>query len=362
MNVALLLPEFEEGGVERHVLWLAQGLSGRGLGVTVISRGGKLVGELPEKVPHVGLPVHAKNPVTAVTAALRIARMARRGECHLLHAHSRVPAFVAWWASAFSGIPWIMTCHARYSKNAGLLPLRRADGAICVSETVRNHLQEFLPERTTVIPGGIPLSRGEGPFSGEVDAEGPNPGRRGDVPRRCRLLFVGRLTRVKGIAFLLDLLARDDLSGRAWSLDIVGDGPLRNELFRLVSEKGMANRVTFHGFREDVESFLVRCDCLLFPSLDEGMGLVLAQALAAGIPVLASDLPAVRELVADVDFLVPAGDADAWSSRLRTGLDGGVFPVLAARRTFSLDEMCDRTVTFYDTVLSPGAKKGIRTE
>jgi glycosyltransferase involved in cell wall biosynthesis len=372
VNVVLLLPEFEEGGVERHVLWLAQGLSRRGLGVTVISRGGKLVGELPEKVTHVALPVHAKNPVTAVTAALRIARMARRGEFHLLHAHSRVPAFVAWWASSLSGIPWIMTCHARYSKNAGLLPLRRADGAICVSETVQNHLQGLLPERTAVIPGGIPplasrrervpLLRGEGPFSREIGAEGPDPEPCGDVPRMCRLLFVGRLTRVKGIAFLLDLLTKEDLSGRSWLLDIVGDGPLRNELFRLVSEKGMANRVTFHGFREDVESFLARCDCLLFPSLDEGMGLVLAQALTAGIPVLASDLPAVRELVADADPLVPAGDADAWSSRLRRGFDEGVFPVLAARRTFSLDEMCDRTVTFYDTVLSPREKREIRTE
>lgn len=359
MNVALLLPEFEEGGVERHVLWLAQGLSRRGLGVTVISRGGKLVGELPEKVTHVALPVHAKNPITAVTAALRIAR---RGEFHLFHAHSRVPAFVAWWASSFSGIPWIMTCHARYSKNAGLLPLRRADGAICVSETVRNHLQGFLPERTTVIPGGIPplasrregvsLLRGEVPFSGEIGAKESDPERCGDVSRRCRLLFVGRLTRVKGIAFLLDLLAREDISGRRdWSLDIVGDGPLRNELFRLVSEKGIADRVTFHGFREDVECFLGRCDCLLFPSLDEGMGLVLAQALTAGIPVLASNLPAVRELVADADPLVAVGDAYAWGSCLCTGLDGGVFPVLTARRTFSLDEMCDRTVEYYATVL-----------
>jgi len=372
VNVVLLLPEFEEGGVERHVLWLAQGLSRRGLGVTVISRGGKLVGELPEKVTHVALPVHAKNPVTAVTAALRIARMARRGEFHLLHAHSRVPAFVAWWASSLSGMPWIMTCHARYSKNAGLLPLRRADGAICVSEAVRNHLQELLPERTAVIPGGIPplasrresipLCCGEVPFSGEIGAEGPDPEPFGDVPRQRRLLFVGRLTRIKGIAFLLDILTKEDLSGRSWSLDIVGDGPLRNELFRLVSEKGMANRVTFFGFREDVESFLTRCDCLLFPSLDEGMGLVLAQALAAGIPVLASDLPAVRELVIDADPLVPAGDAEAWSSCLCTGLDGGGFPLLAARRTFSLDEMCDRTVTFYDMVLSPGEKKEIRTE
>jgi glycosyltransferase involved in cell wall biosynthesis len=237
-----------------------------------------------------------------------------------------------------------------------------------VSETVRNHLQEFLPERTTVIPGGIPplsslresnsLSLGERVFSGESGANGADPEGCGDVLRRCRLLFVGRLTKVKGIAFLLDLLARDDLSGRAWSLDIVGDGPLRNELFRLVSERGIADRVTFHGFREDVESFLVRCDCLLFPSLDEGMGLVLAQALAAGIPVLASDLPAVRELVADAEFLVPAGDADAWSSRLRMGLDGGVFPVLAARRTFSLDEMCHRTVEYYAAIL--GEKGGKR--
>jgi glycosyltransferase involved in cell wall biosynthesis len=117
--------------------------------------------------------------------------------------------------------------------------------------------------------------------------------------------------------------------------------------------------VVFHGFREDVDAFLARCDCLLFPSLDEGMGLVLAQAVASGVPAVASDLPAVREFVADVECLVPAGDAVAWISCLREGLEKGAFPVLGARGDLSLDGMCERTVAFYSAILSSWGRSGV---
>ena len=119
MKIAQILPEFHEGGVERHVLWLSNALAGLGHEVTVISAGGKLEDKLDRRVAFWRLPVQRKNPITGLYSALKIAGRAKRQQWDILHAHSRVPAWIAWWASAMSSKPWIFTAHDRYRKKIG---------------------------------------------------------------------------------------------------------------------------------------------------------------------------------------------------------------------------------------------------
>jgi len=122
LKIAQILPEFHEGGVERHVLWLSNALAELGHEVTVISAGGKLEEKINPGVVCWRLPVHRKNPFTGFYSASRIAYRAKREGWDILHAHSRVPAWIAWWVSLMAGIPWVLTAHARYSLNSGLLP------------------------------------------------------------------------------------------------------------------------------------------------------------------------------------------------------------------------------------------------
>jgi len=340
LKVVLLLPELQEGGVERHVLWLAAGLREGGDSVRVVSRGGKLVSELSPGVVHLALPVHAKNPLTGAACALALAARARREGWDLLHAHSRVPAWIAWWTSRLSGVPWVVTCHARYSLNAGLLPIRRARGAICVSEAVREHLRGRLPRETVLIPNGLPDPRARWGGSGGEP----------------RFLFLGRLSRVKGADLLPDLL--EGLAGEAWSLDVVGDGPLRGELEGRFDAVGLSDRVRFWGEREDADAFLARCACLLFPSRDEGMGLTLARAVQMGVPALASDLPAVREFVGGPTGLLPPGEISDWREALRRGLREGGFPSLPATRDFSLSGWVRATREFYASRIGGPGRAG----
>ena len=300
MKVLMILPEFEEGGVERHVLWLASELYALGHSIVIATAGGKLEKELPPEIPVIHLPVHRKNPVTAFFSALRIASMARHEGIDLLHAHSRVPAWIAWWTSAFSGRPWIFTAHARYRKNAALGPFRKAQGAICISEAVKKHLGDYLPANTAVIRNGIPdpslrwkKREKSGPF---------------------RFLFVGRLTRLKGLHVALSALS--SVKTPAWELVILGDGPQREEIEAMTLALGLGENVHFQGFCDDVEKWMAVSDCLLFPSLDEGMGLTLMQGIRVGIPVLASDIEPVRELVGERTALLPAGDIDTWKKAL----------------------------------------------
>ncbi|MDI9371014.1 MAG: glycosyltransferase family 4 protein [Synergistota bacterium] len=328
LKVVQILPELDEGGVERHVLWLANGLEERGHGVTVVSAGGRLEAELTG-AEHVRLPVHLKNPATAAWAAARIARLAVKRNIQVLHAHSRVPAWIAWWASRISGVPWVVTCHAFYSKNAGIIPYRRARTVICVSEAVRDYFADLLPGADLrVIYNGLPPS-----------------GHRWTRPNEARLLFIGRLTPLKGLDTALEALAR--VAGD-WRLDVAGDGPQMEELRRTANRLGIADRVTFHGHVDDPELWLSRCSCLLFPSRQEGMGQVLMRAVRMGVPVLASDIPAVRELALSPEGLTPPGDVEAWRSAIARFLENGESVArFDARRIPTIEEMTDALLDVY---------------
>lgn len=342
LKILQILPELHEGGVERHVLWLSNGLAAGGHEVVVVSAGGKMEREL-RGVEHVRLPVHRKNPVTAAWAALRIARIAKARGVQLLHAHSRVPAWIAWWASRLSGIPWVATCHAFYSRNTGIFPYRRARLLLCVSEAVRSYFAEIFPETEShVVYNGLPpTERVWRPDEGEAS----------------RLLFVGRLVPKKGVDTLLHALSC--LRDIPWSLDIVGDGPSMGELLQMATRLGIADRVFFRGFQEEPERWMAGCSCFLFPSHQEGMGLVLMRAVQMGLPVLASDIPAVRELALTPEELLPAGNAEAW----RTALDG-FLRTGKARTRFdthkipSIEAMVGAVEGHYAQVISGGDRFG----
>jgi len=337
LKIAEILPEFHEGGVERHVLWLSNALAGIGHQVTVITAGGKLEGKLDTEVEIWRLPVHRKNPVTGLYSALKIACRAKRERWNILHAHSRVPAWIAWWASSIADVPWVFTAHARYSLNKGLKPFPRANGAICISRAVEKHLEQYLPDRRTVIMNGLPPSELKWENRGEQEK---------------RFLFVGRLTRIKGLHFVIEALG--GLKNLEWKLDVIGDGPQREELEALSEYLGLSERVHFHGFRDDPQEWMARSDLLLFPSLDEGMGLVLMQAIQVGIPVLASDIEPVREVVGENAPLITPGDVGKWRQRIEEIIKGEENPPpfdIAA--VPSVQTMTASVLRFFHSVVEP---------
>ena len=272
MKILYVVPGFDEGGAEFHVLNLIRELHEKGHDITLASSGGHLERELPDGVKVVHLPLWRKNPLVILYCALRLAGL---GRFDVIHAHSRVPAWAAWIAARLTGSRWLMTAHAFYSHNPGLLPFKHADGVICVSEAVRNDLKDYLPQNVITIPNGI-----------------TPPKFRHRCSERNHLLFVGRLTRLKGLDVALRALA--ELKDYDWRLDVLGEGPQHAELDELAESLGIGERVRFHGAvsNDDAEEFMAFSSCLLFPSHSEGMGLVVLEALSIGLPVIASDLEA----------------------------------------------------------------------
>ena len=331
MRILHIVPEFEEGGVERYVLQLSKEQLAQGHRVSLATAGGKLESQLPPEVEVLHLPVQRKNLFTGLYCVHCLAK--KRGQWDIMHAHSRVPAWIAWWTSAITGLPWIMTAHAIYSLNAGITPFKHANGVICISEPVKQHLTNYLPARTIVVPNGVrkPSRLWEGIHNSN----------------QPRFLFVGRLTRLKGLDTVLRALAQ--LQDRPWTLDVIGDGPQRAEWETLTAELNLKERVAFHGFRDDVEDWMIHSSCLLFPSHHEGMGLVVLEALNIGLPVLASDLEPLRPLASGP--LIPPGDVDAWRNGIEKVLKcEGASPLSAAKLPTFADTV-RKTEEFYKEAL-----------
>lgn len=150
---------------------------------------------------------------------------------------------------------------------------------------------------------------------------GPPTAKPADGP--VRLAFAAILRAGKGLDDLLQALAGLD-DGRGWHLDVVGDGPARQDMEALAIAHGIAHRVTFHGLlaRAELAAVLRSADLFVLPSLAETQGAVLIEAMACGVPVLSTRVGGIPEIVGEESgTLVPASDPDKLRAALRSMLN-----------------------------------------
>ena len=118
MRVLQVLPELQSGGVERGTVDFAKYLKNAGHHSVVVSAGGPLVADLESAgVTHYKLPVHKKSPFSIFSSARSLANIIRKEEIQIIHARSRVPAWIAFLASRKTHVPFVTTCHGFYSKH-----------------------------------------------------------------------------------------------------------------------------------------------------------------------------------------------------------------------------------------------------
>ena len=174
-----------------------------------------------------------------------------------------------------------------------------------------------------------------------------------------RLLFVGLLVERKGLIDLLTALARPGVLRDGVTLTVVGDGPARPESERLAASPALAGRVEFLGYRTDVPDLLASHDALVLPSRMEQQPLVVAEAMGAGIPVLATDTGGVAEMldIPGYKYLARPGDVDSLETaliRLFTDPEPGFLGrALAdrARRLYSVERSAAAHLDFYATLI-----------
>ena len=268
----------------------------------------------------VGARTFGRHPYAFLYNPVPIARAMRSGRFDVLDIHEEPASLAALelriLAGLFQrGIPIVFYGAQNIEKRFPLpfrwierSSLRRASGAYCCNRAAADIFrQRGLRHNARVIGLGVDTERFS---SGDRPRTGSGP---------LTVGYVGRLEAHKGVGVLLDAIAR--LDGVA--LEICGDGPDREALAAHADRVGMTDRVVFNGFvdRDELPSHFAGFDLLAVPSLPtarvtEQFGRVVVEAMAAGVPVVASDVGALADVVADAGVLVPPGDVTAWQEAL----------------------------------------------
>jgi glycosyltransferase involved in cell wall biosynthesis len=302
MKILLTSPSMQAGGAEQVVTMLAAGLASRGHSVGLAAPAGVRDRDLLD-VPHARLPLddHGRAVTGAARTATQLASAVRRFSPDIIHAQN-VKASVTARAAALASFPRkrpavLATFHGvlpvEYRRAARLL--RAADHTACVSSDLRRNIVEagLRERRTSLVRNAITPST---PLSQAVRAELDTELGLAGAPV---VAVVGRLVPQK--AHERFVLAARHVSERlpAARFLIVGEGPRRGEIEDLVAVAGLTEQVRFTGMRPDARQIIARANLLVFSSDWEGLSIAALEALAAGTPVVSTDVQGMRELLVD---------------------------------------------------------------
>jgi L-malate glycosyltransferase len=279
-------------------------------------------GPLGEELRAEGFPVVllGRKPRLDWGCPLRLAGLLRTERVDAVHAHQYTPFFYGL-AARLRGPrrPILFTEHGRHQPDyprpkrmlANRLLLSRRDRVVGVGAAVREALiaNEGIPAgRVGVLYNGIDVDA----FAAATDRAAARR-ELGAGPGEFVLLQVARLDYLKDHATAVGTLARVVERMPQARLVLVGDGPERPAVEARVRELNLGDKVRFLGLRKDVARLLAGADVFLLTSVSEGIPLTVIEAMAAGLPVVATDVGGLREVVADgtSGFLAPAKDAAA---------------------------------------------------
>lgn len=245
-------------------------------------------------------------------------------DADVVHVHPIAVGAVVRVLAAARGVPVVKTehnTHADYGRAKNLV--NGTTNALCdVVVTVTDALADDFRAwerallraagvRTTVIHNGIDAD------AVRARADRPVPV---DLPDGLLVGAGSRLVAQKNLGTLIEALAREADDHPALHVVLTGEGPQRAPLAALARERGVRDRVTFTGYlpeRADVHALLDRLDLYAMPSRHEGFGVAALEAMAAGLPVVASDIPPLREVVGDAGVFVDPGNPGDVAAALR---------------------------------------------
>ena len=354
------------GGAERVIAPLCTGIDrGRYIPVVgLLTCGGPFEADL--KAGGVEVVRFNKSHVLDFAVVPRIARFIREREVGVVHTHLFSANMWGRLAARLAGRPvvvvheqsvdpWKSAVHFAIDR----FLLRWTDAVIPVSNAVKVYYQEKL-------------RRGNGIF--EVVYNGVNYGRFASatadgkkrellgIPRSHRVLgAIGRLVPQKGLDVLLAAFAAVSRSFGEASCVILGEGPLKEEMEKRVEQLGLSGKVFFVGPRLDIQDWLAEFDIVVTASRYEGLSLALAEAMAAGKPVVATAVGGNAELVVDGEtgFIVPPEDAGALSAAILNLLgDPGMIASMGERGRrrvrdgFTEERMARKVQAVYDRLLA----------
>jgi len=369
------------GGGQVTLLTLARGLDRERFEVFAASEpGGPLVEEMGKLgVPHVPISLRKSSGLRAVAA---IAAVLKNNRIDVLHTHGGIAGLYGRWAAKKAGTPAVVhTIHGIHYLHYRNPLIRRAfvilerrlsritDAVIFVSEADLERgrrLRLALPERSRLIRNGVDPA---------IPAAASDPGKKREelgAQGKPLVAAVSRLHRQKGVAYLLRAVPFIRRELPAVKVAIAGGGPLQEALALEIRRLGIGDAALLLGERADAREILAAADVFVLPSLWEGLPYVLVEAAALGMPIVATDIDGIREVIrsGSTGILVPPRNPAALASAVLLLLgDRDLAGKLGenARREipgrFSVGRMIAETGFLYEEVLRsktprPGGRPG----
>ncbi|WP_420177122.1 glycosyltransferase [Kerstersia gyiorum] len=318
MKILFVITGLGGGGAERQLVDVADKLSEKGNDVIIAHLLNNVkIRPQKENIRLVYLGLKVKNPFSLILAAYNLRKLIKKERVEVVHSHMVHANLLSRFVRLFVKIP-LLVCTAHSNNEGGVVRMllyRWSHGLCDVMTSVSQDTAIEFEKRGAVPIGGITA------ICNGIDVNKFVPNKEKNKKCRHKFLAVGRLVEAKDYPNLL--LAFSDLSRQvpSVSLDIVGDGPLREMLESKIIELNMEHNVRLLGWREDIDKLMRIYDFFVISSSYEGFGLVVAEAMASGMPVISTDSGGVREIIGNFGYIVPISNFSALSEMLRKAID-----------------------------------------
>lgn len=352
------------GGSERHLLTLLPALAARGVEVSFLGLDDPRGDPEPfyAELQRAGIPCSRLRAPRDFDPALavRAARAVRSQRPDIVHTHLVHADVYGALAAAAAGAALVSTKHNDDPFRAGAfrqierLLARRAGAVICITEA----LARFNADRVGIPQGKLVVVHYG--LDAPPPAWGSNP--KVEVPKDARVLLgIGRLAEQKGYDAAVRAMPRVLAAEPRAVLVVLGDGPERGRLEGLASSLDVTESIRLPGRAGDVTAWLERADVFVHPARWEGFGLVVLEAMLAGLPVVASEISSLPEIVGggETGLLVAPGDAASLATALERLLtDAGLRKRFGeagrarAHERFSVARMAEGTIAVYRRALN----------
>jgi glycosyltransferase involved in cell wall biosynthesis len=300
MNILLIANHLNVGGISSYLFTLANGLKQRGHQVYLASSGG----ELEDKFSAAGIAnfkvcLNTKNEISPkiIFSFFKLRKEIKKFQIDLVHSNSRTTQVLGNLLSRSLALPHIFTCHGFFKPKLSrrLFPCW-GEGVIAISQEVRQHLiSDFKlnAAKISVINNGID-TKNFGDFSGRFNLR-----QKLGINDVVLVGIIARLSDVKGHIYLIQAMARVINSFPSAKLLILGQGKMKDRLIKQVEDLGIRDNVLFIPEVKNTKDMLAVMDIFVMPSLQEGLGLALMEAMAQGLAVIGSAVGGINSLIKD---------------------------------------------------------------
>ena len=302
MKVLFLTTHLNAGGITSYLYTLSKGLVARGDEVCILSSGGNNVGQFTSMgVQHFSFDIKTKSELSPkLYFSLKpIVNIIKKHGIDILHAQTRVTQVMGTLLQRKCSLPYVSTCHGFFKPKLSrkMFPCW-GDKVIAISPAVKDHLIEdfsVCADEIALVKNGIELNNF--PLVKEqARAEGR---KQKDITGSLVVGIIARLSDVKGHEVLIDAMAEVFREVPDATLIIVGEGKMEAALKERVASLGCEKQVRFFPTVNQTYEFLSLFDLFVMPSLQEGLGLSVMEAQAAGLPVIASKVGGLPSLIDD---------------------------------------------------------------